>query len=84
MTYIPQPPASSVKVPVATTTSVGGVKIGTGLAVATDGTLSIAGNAGGGTVGTVSDLTALIVSLPTTLPGSPGQLWLNGNALSVS
>jgi Protein of unknown function (DUF2793) len=29
-------------------------------------------------------LTALITALPTSLPGTPGQLWLNGGVLSVS
>lgn len=28
--------------------------------------------------------TILISSLPTTLPATPGQLWLNGGILSVS
>ncbi len=29
-------------------------------------------------------LTALVTSLPTSLPATPGQLWLNGGVLSVS
>jgi hypothetical protein len=29
-------------------------------------------------------LAALIASLPTTLPGTPGVLWLNGRTLCVS
>lgn len=33
---------------------------------------------------TVADLTALILSLPTSLPSSPGELWLNGGTLSIS
>ena len=33
---------------------------------------------------TLSALTALILSLPTTLPSSSGVLWLNGGLLAVS
>jgi hypothetical protein len=33
---------------------------------------------------TVAALTALIVTLPTTLPGTSGKLWLNGGILCVS
>lgn len=33
---------------------------------------------------TVANLTAVIVSLPTTLPSTSGQLWLNGGILCVS
>jgi Protein of unknown function (DUF2793) len=32
----------------------------------------------------VAALTALITTLPTSLPASPGQLWLNGGVLAVS
>lgn len=32
----------------------------------------------------VVSLTALVQSLPTTLPGSSGQLWLNGGVLALS
>lgn len=33
---------------------------------------------------TIAGLTAVITGLPTTLPGTSGQLWLNGGILSVS
>ena len=32
----------------------------------------------------VSSLTTIIAALPTTLPASPGNLWLNGGVLSMS
>jgi hypothetical protein len=37
-----------------------------------------------GFVLSVAALTAAITSLPTSLPATPGQLWLNGGVLSVS
>jgi hypothetical protein len=32
----------------------------------------------------VAALTALVTALPTNLPATPGQLWLDGGVLSVS
>lgn len=33
---------------------------------------------------TLGNLTSMVAGLPTTLPASPGQLWLNGGVLSIS
>lgn len=33
---------------------------------------------------TLSALTAIIAAVPTSLPGSAGVLWLNGNVLQIS
>ena len=33
---------------------------------------------------TVANLTALIAALPTTLPATAGQLWVNAGVLSIS
>lgn len=33
---------------------------------------------------TVSGLTTLLLTLPTTFPSTPGVLWLNGGVLSIS
>lgn len=59
----------TARLPLATATTVGAVKVGSGLSVAADGTLTATGGGGGGT-GTV---TSVAVTVPTglTVTGSP-------------
>jgi len=58
---------SSLLLP-ATTTQLGGIKVGSGLSVTPDGTLSSTGSAGGGVI--------LVPSLPSPTSGNRGQMYL--------
>lgn len=51
---------------------------------ATAAAISALAPGGGGGSLTLSALTTLIASLPTTLPGTSGVLWLNGGVLQLS
>jgi hypothetical protein len=58
--------------------------IASGATILASDILAIQSTANAAMPNTVAALTALIASLPTTLPDSAGKLWNNGGVLSIS
>lgn len=69
---------SAYTLPAATTTALGGVKAGTRLTIAADGTASVDAPT---VAGTEAAMQAWWDALPTTTPAAAKKFWRNGNAL---
>lgn len=74
--------ANNYSLPVATASDLGGVKIGSGVTVAADGTISVSGGGGGG-ASALTDLSDVSLNSPqdgqALIYDSANSVWVNGN-----